>query len=139
MTAAAAKSPDRCFGRRLSGKPLATASEPFSTPVDRFQPADSGDGRLWHGLGLARRLHRLALDLTLSNQPQGQDCADEAQQRAEHEHVVETCEESLVGRVRDLMVEPPSSTEDCAADLVAIPRISLALSLPGETKLPPHL
>jgi hypothetical protein len=46
---------------------------------------------------------RLALDLTLANEPQGECGAGEAEQRAEREHVVEAREESLASRVRDAL------------------------------------
>jgi hypothetical protein len=43
---------------------------------------------------------RLALDLTLANEPQREHRAGEAQKRAKREHVVQPGEETLARRVR---------------------------------------
>src|SRR5215207_6012993 len=52
--------------------------------------------------GLALVLeHRLALDVALAHQPQGQDRADERQRGAEHEDLVHPVQEPLLGGVGD--------------------------------------
>jgi hypothetical protein len=75
------------------GSPCLLTHHPRSSGVGSLRPGI--------GLGLALRRHRRALDLVLSNQPQGKDRAGEAEQHGEGQHGVEPCEESRAGGVGD--------------------------------------
>ena len=91
--------------RETAGRPTSTWSTPGSSrrggpPKGPASLSGGGSGYSVTGTGRDRGcgLQRLALDLALADQPEGQDRAGEAEQRAERQHVVEAGEEALARR-----------------------------------------
>src|SRR3954454_5331293 len=114
-----------------------------------------GGGHLRDGARLALRLCRLAVDLTLAEQPQRYRGAGEAQERAERQHGVAGRAEPLVRGARyqvlgvlrnagQSLIETPGRgrldqlARPVAASRGAARRTSAALSAPRPTKIAPH-